>query len=331
MLKTPYLLFLGDAKDALAAKVAQGIHDWRPENAVGQMRLPGCVADLGIPDMTIADSMEKGARTLVVGVANRGGFIADEWIDVLERALEAGMDLAAGLHNKLADIPRLADTAQRLGRTLHDVRHPTESYPVGSGAKRPGKRLLPVGTDCSCGKMYTALAIEKEMRACGWKADFRATGQTGILITGEGVSIDAVVSDFIAGAVETLAPANDPDHWDLVEGQGSLYHPAYAGVTLGLIHGAQADALVLCHEPTRTHMRALPDYPVPDMGDVMDMALPHARLTNPDAKFVGVAVNTKNLDEAAAERFLKETEDRFGLPTVDPVRTGVGRIVDGLA
>ncbi len=331
MLKTPYLLFLGDAKDDLAAKVAQGIRDWRPENAVGQMRLPGCAADLGIPDMTIAESMEKGARTLVVGVANRGGFIADEWIDVLEGALEAGMDLAAGLHNKLADVPRLAEAAKRLGRDLHDVRHPTDSYPVGSGAKRPGKRLLPVGTDCSCGKMYTALAIEKEMRARGWKADFRATGQTGILITGQGVSIDAVVSDFIAGAVETLAPANDPDHWDLVEGQGSLCHPAYAGVTLGLIHGAQADALVLCHEPTRTHMRALPDYPVPDMQTIIDLALPHARLTNPDAKFVGVAVNTAKLDDAAAERFLKETEDRFGLPTVDPVRTGVGRIVDGLS
>ena len=331
MLKTPYLLFLGDAKDALAAKVAQGIRDWRPENAVGQMRLPGCVADLGITDMTIAESMDKGARTLVVGVANRGGFIAGEWVDVLVEALEAGMDLAAGLHNRLADVPRLAEAAKRLGRELHDVRHPTQSYPVGSGAKRAGKRLLPVGTDCSCGKMYTALALEKEMRGRGMKATFRATGQTGILITGEGVSIDAVVSDFISGAVETLAPANDPDHWDLVEGQGSLYHPAYAGVTLGLIHGAQADALVLCHEPTRTHMRALPDYPVPDMGDVMAMALPHAKLTNPDAQFVGVAVNTKNLDDAAAERFLKETEDRFGLPTVDPVRTGVGRIVDGLS
>ncbi len=331
MLKTPYLLFLGDAKDALAAKVAQGIRDWRPDNAVGQMRLAGCVADLGIPDMTIEESMAQGARTMVVGVANRGGFIAEEWINVLEQALEAGMDLAAGLHNKLADVPRLADTAARLGRELHDVRHPTQAYPVGSGAKRSGKRLLPVGTDCSCGKMYTALAIEKEMRARGWKADFRATGQTGILITGEGVSIDAVVSDFISGAVETLAPANDADHWDLVEGQGSLYHPAYAGVTLGLIHGAQADALVLCHEPTRSHMRALPEYPVPDMGAVMEMALPHARLTNPDAHFVGVAVNTKTLDDAAAERFLKETEDRFGLPTVDPVRTGVGRIVDGLA
>jgi len=328
MLKTPYLLFLGDAKDALAAKVAQGIRDWRPGNAVGQMRLAGCVADLGIPDLTIAESMERGARTMVVGVANRGGFIAEEWIDVLVEALEAGMDLAAGLHNRLADVPRLAEVARRLGRDLHDVRHPTKSYPVGSGARRSGKRLLPVGTDCSCGKMYTALAIEKEMRARGWKADFRATGQTGILITGEGVSIDAVVSDFIAGAVEVLAPDNDPDHWDLVEGQGSLFHPAYAGVTLGLIHGAQADALVLCHEPTRTHMRALPKYPVPDMGAVMEMTLPHARLTNPDAAFVGVAVNTAKLDPAAAERFLKDTEDRFGLPTVDPVRTGVGRIVD---
>ena len=330
MLKTPYLLFLGDAKDALAAKVAQGIRDWRPENAVGQMRLSGCIADLGIPDMTIAESMENGARTLVVGVANRGGFIADEWVDVLVEALEAGMDLAAGLHNRLADVPRLAEAAKRLGRDLHDVRHPTKAYPVGSGAKRSGKRLLPVGTDCSCGKMYTALAIEKEMRARGWKADFRATGQTGILITGAGVSIDAVVSDFIAGAVETLTPENDADHWDLVEGQGSLFHPAYAGVTLGLIHGAQADALVLCHEPTRTHMRALPDYPVPDMAAVMEMALPHAQLTNPAAKFVGVAVNTAKLDDAAAARFLGETEARFGLPTVDPVRTGIARIVDGL-
>ncbi len=330
MLKTPYLLFLGDAHDALAAKVAQGIVDWRPENAVGQLRLDGCKADLGIPDMTIAEAMEKGAGTLVVGVANRGGFIADNWIALLTEALEAGMDVAAGLHNKLADVPQLAETAARTGRSLFDVRHPTESYPVGSGAKRPGKRVLPVGTDCSCGKMYTALAMEKEMRARGWNADFRATGQTGILITGAGVSIDAVISDFISGAVETLAPANDPDHWDLVEGQGSLYHPAYAGVTLGLIHGAQADALVLCHEPTRTHVRALPDYPVPDMQDVMDMVLPHARLTNPDAKFVGVAVNTHNLDQAEAEAFLKDTEQRFGLPTVDPLRTGVGRIVDAL-
>jgi len=331
MLKTPYLLFLGDAKDQLAAKVAQGIRDWRPENAVGQIRLEGCAADVGVPDMTIAEAMEKGARTMVVGVANQGGFIVDEWLDVLVEALESGMDLAAGLHSRLADVPRLAEAAERLGRELHDVRHPTESYPTGKGIRRPGKRLLPVGTDCSCGKMYTALAVEKEMRARGWNADFRATGQTGILITGAGVSIDAVIADFIAGAVEVLAPANDPDHWDLVEGQGSLFHAAYAGVTMGLIHGSQADALVLCHEPTRTHMRGLPGYPIPDMGLTMETVLLHARLTNPDAKFVGISVNTAKLDDVAAERFLKETEDRFGLPTADPVRTGVANIVDALA
>ncbi|GBF26898.1 hypothetical protein MnTg02_01941 [bacterium MnTg02] len=330
MLKTPYLLFLGDAHDALSAKVARGIYDWRPDFALGQLRFDKCQADLGIPDITIEEAVSKGAGTMVVGVANRGGFIAESWIVVLKQALEAGMDLAAGLHDKLADVSELRETAARLDRKLFDVRHPTQSFPIGSGAKRAGKRLLGVGTDCSCGKMYTALAIEKEMHARGMKADFRATGQTGILISGAGVSVDAVISDFISGAVETLAPANDPDHWDLVEGQGSLYHPAYAGVTTGLIHGAQPDALVLCHESTRTHMRGLPDYPIPDMGDVMDLALRIARLTNPNAEFVGVAVNTTNLDNVASKHFLVQTEDRFGLPTVDPVRTGVGRIVDAL-
>ena len=184
MIQTPYLLFLGDAHDALSAKVAQGIVDWRPGNAIGQLRFEGCKADMGLPDMSVAEGAEAGARTMVVGVANRGGFIAESWVAVLKQALEAGMDLAAGLHNRLADVPELAEAAERQGRTLHDVRQPTVDYPIGSGAKRAGRRLLPVGTDCSCGKMYTALALEKEMRERGMKADFRATGQTGILITG---------------------------------------------------------------------------------------------------------------------------------------------------
>jgi uncharacterized NAD-dependent epimerase/dehydratase family protein len=224
----------------------------------------------------------------------------------------------------------LAEAAQRTGRQLFDVRSPQQKFDVGSGAKRSGKRLLPIGTDCSCGKMYTALALEAEMRAREWKADFRATGQTGILITGAGIPLDAVIADFIAGAIEGLSPDNDPDHWDLIEGQGSLFHPAYAGVTTGLIHGSQADALVICHEPTRTHMRALPDYPVPDIADLMPYALQMARLTNPDARYVGISVNTQNLSEDEALAYLATTEDRFGLPTVDPVRTGVGRIVDSL-
>ncbi len=329
-LKTPYLLFLGDAADPLAAKVAQGIKDWRPEFALGQYRMTGCQADLGLRDYTLDQAVSAGAKTLVVGVANRGGVISRNWINVLLDALDAGLDLAAGLHNKLADVPELRSRADALDRCLSDVRHPQQSFAVGNGKPRSGKRLLPVGTDCSCGKMYTALALEKEMKSRGMNADFRATGQTGILICGSGVSIDAVVADFISGVAEYLSPDNTADHWDLIEGQGSLYHPSFAGVTAGLIHGAQPDALVLCHEPTRTHMRGLPDYPVPDLGDVMELSLKLARLTNPAAEFTGISVNTAKLDAGEAEHLLQETERKYQLPTVDPVRNGVARLVDQL-
>mgnify|MGYP001825603496 CR=1 FL=1 len=327
-IQAPYLLFLGDAADPLAAKVAQGICDWRPDSAIGQFRMPGCNADLGLTDMTVAQAVAAGAKTLVVGVANRGGVISDGWIEVLRDALAQGMDIAAGLHNRLADVPELKADAERLGRQLFDVRHPTLQFDVASGAKRRGKRLLPVGTDCSCGKMYTALAIEKELRSRGVKVDFRATGQTAILIAGGGVAIDAVVADFISGAVESLSPENDDDHWDVIEGQGSLFHVSFAGVTTGLIHGAQPDALVLCHEPTRTHMRGLPGFPVPGLQECMDSVLRVARLTNADARFVGVAVDTSKLGEQEAADYLKRTEQALGLVTVDPVRTGVARIVD---
>lgn len=326
----PYLLFLGDAADQLAAKTAKGVYDWRPDDCVGQLRLDGCNADIGLGDMTIAEAKKAGAKTLVAGVANRGGLVSDSWISVLTEALEAGMDLAAGLHNRLADIPALKEAADRLGRNIFDVRHPTDTYPVGTGAKREGKRLLPVGTDCSCGKMYTALAIEREMLARGMNATFRATGQTGILIAGKGVSVDAVVADFIAGAVETIAPPNTPDHWDIIEGQGSLFHASYAGVSTGLLHGAQPDALVLCHEPTRTHMRGLPHFPLPTLEDCMAANLKVASLTNPDVRFVGIAIDTSRLDDEAALTFLEETGKQLGLPAVDPVRTGVGAIVDAL-
>ncbi|MEM8838782.1 MAG: N-acetyltransferase DgcN [Pseudomonadota bacterium] len=329
-IRQPYLLFLGDAPDALAAKVAQGIVDWRPEIAVGQFCMDGCNADMGLSDLTISEAADKGVKTLVVGVANRGGVISDPWIDVLMDALDHGMDIAAGLHNRLADIDRLKAKADSLGRTLFDVRHPSHTPPIANGTKRPGKRLLTVGTDCSCGKMYSTLAIEKEMQARGMKATFRATGQTGILVEGSGIAIDAVVSDFLAGSVEELSPTNDPDHWDVIEGQGSVYHPSYAGVTVGLIHGAQAEALVMCHEPTRTHMRGLPGYQLPTIGDTMETVLRFAKRTNPDAGFVGICVNTKALSEEEAKACLAEIEAEYRLPTVDPVRFGSGRIVDGL-
>jgi len=294
----PYLLFLGDAPDQLAAKTAQGIRDWRPEWSLGQLRLPGCKADLKLPDLDIAAARAKGARTMIIGVANRGGRFSPAWVGVMVEAMEAGLDLASGLHNRLSDIPEVAAAAARLGRQLHDVRHPKGELPIATGAPRPGKRLLAVGTDCSIGKMYTTLALEREMRQRGRKASFRATGQTGIFIAGSGISVDAVVADFIAGAVEQLCPANEEDHWDLVEGQGSLFHPSYAGVTMGLIHGSQPDALVLCHEPTRKHLRGLPHYPLPDLADCMDLSLRAARIVNPACRFVGIAINSSRLPPA---------------------------------
>jgi len=330
MIETPYLLFLGDAADPLAAKVAQGIRDWRPEAAIGQFRMDGCRADMGLPDMTIAEAAAAGARTLVVGVANRGGVIAPAWLEVLEAALRAGMDLASGLHSLLRDEPMLTATAMAHGRKLHDVRLPAQRYPIANGRRRSGRRLLAMGTDCSIGKMYTALAMEREMRARGMAATFRATGQTGILITGSGVPLDAVVADFMAGAVEALTPDNDPDHWDLIEGQGSLFHPSYSGVTLALVHGGQPDAIILCHEPTRTHLRGLPRFQLPSLEALRDLSLATARIVNPEVRVVGVAVNTAALPEADAIDYLAGVEARLGLPAVDPYRQGAGRLVDAL-
>ncbi|MEL7104292.1 MAG: N-acetyltransferase DgcN [Pseudomonadota bacterium] len=330
MIRTPYLLFLGDAPDNLAAKVAQGIADWSPDSVVGQYRMPGCKADVGVPDLSLQDAYDKGARTLVVGVANRGGVISDAWLKVLAQAMEIGFDLASGLHNLLRDEDILKATSARAGRTLHDVRVPSVAYPIANGVKRTGKRCLALGTDCSVGKMYTALAMDGEMKRRGLKSTFRATGQTGILVTGRGVPLDAVIADFMAGAVEWLTPDNDPDHWDHIEGQGSLFHVSYSGVTMALIHGGQPDAIVLAHEPTRTHMRGLPDYDLPSLEILRDMALPIARIANPDVVIAGVSVNTKALGDDDAARLCEEIETRMGLPTVDPYRHGAARLVDAL-
>lgn len=331
MIKTPYLLFLGDAPDQLAAKVAQGIKDWRPENAVGQLRMDGCKADLGLADMTLAEAKAAGAKTLVIGVANRGGVISKEWKKVLVMALEEGFDLASGLHNLLRDEPDLVAVAEATGQELHDVRIPEVEYPIANGKKRTGKRCLAVGTDCSVGKMYTALAMDKEMRERGMKSTFRATGQTGILITGDGVPLDAVIADFMAGSVEYISPDNDDDHWDLIEGQGSLFHVSYSGVTMALIHGGQPDALILSHEPTREHMRGLPEYQQPSLEELRDMALALAKVANPACQVVGVSVNTQHQTEEEATSYLAKIEADMGIPATDPFRFGAGKLVDALA
>jgi uncharacterized NAD-dependent epimerase/dehydratase family protein len=178
--------------------------------------------------------------------------------------------------------------------------------------------------------MYASLAIANGLRRAGADIDFRATGQTGILIDGRGVSVDAVVSDFVSGAVEWLAPANDPSHWDVIEGQGSLFHPSYAGVSLGLLHGSQPDALILCHEPTRHHMRGLPGRSLPDLRTCLDLNLQLARLTSPTPTLAGICVNTSHMHKPEGAEYCDRLAGEFGVPTVDPVRDSVDPLVDRL-
>ena len=329
-LKKPYVLFVGDVEDDLAAKVAHGIADWRPNECVGQIKLPGCEAIIDLPLLTIESAIEKGAKTLVLGVANRGGGISQSWYETLVKAAEYGLDIASGLHQLLSTVPNLNAIAEKNNVALHEARIPVGPFPIAHAKSRLGRRLLTVGTDCSVGKMYAALAIEKAMLSRKISVDFRATGQTGILISGNGVPIDAVVADFMSGAIEELCPANDPDHWDIIEGQGSLFHPSFAGVSLGLLHGAQPTDMILCHEPTRTHMRGLPEVSLPSIKNCMEANLIAAKLVNPDVHFAGIALNTVALDDHETSKIIKELSQEFGLITCDPMKHGADDLIEFL-
>ena len=300
MIETPYLLYLGHSNDAADIKTSRGLAVFRPDISVGEYRHDDCGLTLGLPRMDFAAARAAGARTLVLGIANAGGKLGEDLIVDALAAMEAGLDIASGLHQRLNAVPRLTEAAARLGRALHDVRDPRPDIPVGNGKRRAGKRLLTVGTDCSVGKMYTTLCLASALEKRGVAADFRATGQTGILVAGDGVPLDAVVADFISGAIEQISPARTDGGWDLIEGQGSLYHPSFAGVSMGLLHGAQPDALVLCHDPVRPHMRGLPHYALPDLAECLEANLRAARLTNADVRVVGIALNTSAMPEDEA-------------------------------
>lgn len=328
MIDSPYLLYLGRSDDEVGIKTSRGLAVFRSADCVGEFRHDDCRLTLGLPRMTFAEAVAAGARTLVLGIANPGGTLAPDLVHDAIAAVEAGLDVASGLHNRLRDEPALVEAAARHGRTLHDVRDPRPDLPVGNGRRRAGRRLLTVGTDCSVGKMYATLCLERGMRARGMKADFRATGQTGILIAGAGVPLDAVVADFISGAIEQLSPARTDGGWDLIEGQGSLFHPSFAGVSTGLLHGAQPDALVLCHDPLRPHMRGLPHFPMPGLQETLAANLAVARLTSPDVRAVGVALNTSKLSRLEADRLCAATADLLGLPCTDPFSMGVAPILD---
>jgi uncharacterized NAD-dependent epimerase/dehydratase family protein len=324
---SPYLVYLGDATDPLSIKTSRGVAEWRRELCVGQRRLPGCELTLGLVDLSYQEAVARGAKTLILGEANAGGLLSESSAREAIAALEAGLHVASGLHQRLSQRADIRAAAERTGRSLFDVREPPRDLPIGTGRPRAGRRLLTVGTDCSVGKMYSSLAIERELHRLGHRADFRATGQTGILVAGSGVPIDAVIADFIAGAAEWLSPARFDDGWDIIEGQGSLFHPSYAGVSLGLLHGSQPDALVMCHEPGRSHMRGLPGWPLPPLKECLQANLEAARLTQPNVVAVGVALNTSRLEPVEALRVCARVEAELNLPCEDPIAMGATKIV----
>ena len=329
-LKAPYLLFLGSETSATYAKTGAGLAQWRPELCMGQLRLTPETVDLGLPDHSVASAAAEDAKTLIIGTAIIGGAIPESWLDILVEALESGLDIAAGVHTRLGSIERLAAASEKTGRRLIDVRVPPANIPVGTGLPRSGTRLLTVGTDCAVGKKYTALALEAEMRERNMDVDFRATGQTGIMIAGQGFPIDAVVADFVSGAAELVSPENDPDHWDVIEGQGSLFHPGYAAVSMGLLIGSQPDVFVVCTEAGRTHIEGWEDFELPSIQAVIDRTIDIGLQLNPAIRCVGISANTQSLTDDQRNVYLEGLSKTHGVPAVDPLITGVAAIVDEL-
>ncbi len=329
-LREPYLVLVGDETDPTYAKTASGIVQWERNAVAGQLRFTHDAVDLGVPDMSVDEAAGNGVGSLIVGVAPVGGAVPDAWWRVMIEAASAGLDVVGGLHTRLNDNAELVAAAAAGGAELIDVRVPPPGLPVGTGKKRGGKRVLTVGTDCAVGKKYTALALHAALVGAGVKATFRATGQTGIMIAGEGIPIDAVVADFVSGAAEVLSPDNDPDHWDVIEGQGSLFHPAYSGVSLGLLHGSQPDAIVLCHDALRTRVAEWEHYELPTLAEAIARNEQLARRTNPDARCIGISVNTSALDGQERLDYLAELRQRHGVPAVDPLIDGCDELVTAL-
>lgn len=287
----------------------------------------------GIPIVgRVADALCFAPTTAIVGVAPSGGKLTDDWRAILETAISNGLNVEAGLHTYLNDDPELVDHAARHGVALVDLRRPPADLDVPTGANlRHGAHVVhTVGADCAIGKKTMALELDLEARRRGLESVFVPTGQTGIAIAGWGIAVDAVVADFVAGAAERLV-VEGATRGDLlwVEGQGSLLHPFYSGVTLGLYHGAMPHLLVLCHKAGDTHLEGLPEHPILPLAELADLyervSLPARR-----ARVAAIALNTMNLEEQAARRAVADAEAETGYVADDPVRFGPGRIVDAV-
>jgi uncharacterized NAD-dependent epimerase/dehydratase family protein len=332
------LLVLGEgfSHDPHYGKTMRGIIRYGPDPVVAILdsRRAGEAHD-GIPVVgTVEDALPFGPTVAIVGVATQGGRFPPAWRELLKQSITAGLDVESGLHEFLADDPELAELASRTGVRLRDLRRPPEGLSVQTGANLEvdATIVLTVGSDCAIGKKTVAVELDLEARRRGLRSVFVPTGQTGIAIAGWGIAVDAVVADFLAGAAEWLVVEGARRGGTLlfVEGQGSLVHPMYSGVTLGLVHGSAPHAFVLCHREGATEIEGCPGHPIPPLSELIDL---HERLALParKAKVACVALNTGEIaSEDAARRAIAAAEAETGLPADDPVRFGAERLLDAL-
>jgi uncharacterized NAD-dependent epimerase/dehydratase family protein len=315
-LPTPYLVFLGDAEDYKQAKVACGLVEWRPELCVGQMRMPDCKVDLGLPERGFAEAQSLGVKTFVIGISPFTRELPDSYCDIIVTAMEHGFNIANPLHAKLPE--DLQYQAYVNGVEIFNFRHRDMVYPKGTGEKRTGLRLLTVGTDCACGKKFTALTIHRALQQAEAKTTFRSTGQTGFLISNSGINNDTIQADFLSGAAEWLSPDNEPDHWDIVEGQGALSHPSFGAGSLSLIHGTQPDVIIMCHEPGRKTHRGV-EKALPEISGEIALVLTLARRNNPNVRLGGISLFTRDFeDKDRLGNYMDRLREHFKVPVFDP-------------
>jgi uncharacterized NAD-dependent epimerase/dehydratase family protein len=289
----------------------------------------------GLPVVgTVNDALCFGPDTALVGVATQGGRFPPAWRELLRSCISKGLSIENGLHQFLGDDPELSELARRHGVELRDLRRPPDdlSVPTGENMRVPSRIVHTVGTECAIGKKTVAVELDLEARRRGLRSQFVPTGQTGMVIAGWGIAVDAVVADFLAGAAERLVVEGHRRGGDdllVVEGQGSLLHPAYSGVTLGLLHGAAPHSLVLCHLAGQTEVEGYPGHPIPPLPEAIAL-YERASLPARPARVAAVALNTRDLDDARAREAISATEAETGLPADDPVRFGAGRLLDAL-
>jgi uncharacterized NAD-dependent epimerase/dehydratase family protein len=333
-MKRYLILAEGYSDDPHYGKTMRGVVRYRPHPVVAILdsKRPGESYE-GIPIVAaVADALPYEPTTALVGVAVAGGRLPPEWRGLLRSAIEAGLDVEAGMHEYLGEDPELAELATRHGVELRDVRRPPPdlSVPTGANLTHRANVVLTVGSDCAIGKKTVALELDREARRRGLRSVFVPTGQTGIMIAGWGIAVDAVVADFLAGAAERLV-VEGAGRGDLlwVEGQGSLIHPQFSGVTLGLYHGSAPHALVLCHAAESTEIEGCSGHPIPPLPELIEL---HERLALPvrPAKVAAIALNTSRLPEPDARRSIRATEGETGLVADDPVRFGAERLVDAV-